>query len=301
MTKKIYILYQPGSYGSYLRWLIDYSNDIGHKHKSIPDNPTAEDGSAHYLDHANRHINGKSIFQTLHEFPENDCGYIIYRVLPVVHDENLTTDQVISRLIDNIRECDRIIYVDINKDFLREIVFINIELKTTHKETFNASLAEQMQRWGTSKDFYEADRWIQREVLSLWFRGMIDSLTLPPSRYSKVCYVDMCDILFGDSVDLSRRLLDFCDLPYRENVIDNTSNVHSTFVENQKALMYHRNMEAVLHDCLNGIESPIGPMSLFTEAILQERLLNKGYALKCYDLNELPKTTLELFNLLEKC
>jgi hypothetical protein len=302
MNKKIYILYHPGTYGSYLRWLVDFSNDIGHHHKYIPSSLDAKDGSAHYVDSLDKHINGEAIFETLSESLSNKQGYTIYRVLPIIYNESLTTDDVITKLIAGKKSCDKIIYIDTDSNFLKELMFINIELKTTYRETLNLTLASKLKNWDIQHtDFFKTDRWIQREILSSWFRGMINSLTAKPQRHTNVFYVDMYDILFGNTVNLAKQLQTYCELPFRENVTNHVSNIHAEFVSNQKSILYHKNMQEALHNCLNGITAPIGEMSLFAEAILQEQLLENGYSLQCYNLNELPKTTLELSNLLEKC
>lgn len=302
MNKKIYVLYHPGTYGSYVRWLIDFSNDIGHAHKYIPSNLDAKDGSAHYIDPLDRHINGEAIFQTLNDSTSNNHGYTIYRVLPIIYNESLTTDDVITKLLAGKRDCDKIIYIDVDTDFLKELMFINIELKTTYKEALNLTLANNLKNWNVNHtDFFKVDRWIQREILSLWFREMINSLTAKPQRYTNVLYINMFDILFGNTVDLAKQLQHYCELPFRENITNHISNVHAEFISNQKAILYHKNIQEVLQNCLNGVNSQVGEMSLFAEAILQEQLLKNGYSLQCYNLNNLPKTTLELFNLLEKC
>jgi hypothetical protein len=300
MHKKIYILYHPGTYGSYLRWLIDFSNGIGYRHKHIPDILNAKDGSAHYIDPLDKHINGEAVFKTLDEDVVNNHGYTIYRVLPIIYNESLTTDDVIIKLLAGKKDCDKIIYIDVDTDYLKELMFINVELKTTYKETLN--FADKIKNWNIQhNDFFKADKWIQREILSLWFRGMINSLTQKPNFYDNVLYINMQDILFGSSLELAKKLLAFCDLPFRNDIATHILNVHKNFMSKQKALIYHKNMmDTVLHTLRNE-NAQIGEMSLFTEAILQEQLLKNRYALQCYNLNDLPKTTLELVKLLEKC
>lgn len=300
MTKKIYILYHPGTYGSYLRWLIEYGNDVGHRYKTIPDSLEMNDGSAHYNDYYNKHPKGLDILKTLDDSPSYDWGYIIYRAIPINSTSNKNTNFIIENLLNSVRDIDKIIYIDVDTDFLKEITFINSELKIPYKEYFD--LTHLLKNWGIENtNFYKTDKWIQREVLSLWFRGMINSLTNRPDRFNKVLYINMHDILFSDSSNLAKQLINFCELPFNENSVNRIKLVQKEFFYKQKALVYHQNMCDVLKNCLNQTDSIIGEMSLFTEAILQEQLLANGYSLKCYGLNELPKTTGELLKLLEKC
>lgn len=302
ITKKIYILYQPGSHGSYLRWLVDYCNDIGHRHKTIIDNPTAKDGSAHYIDNFDRHIGATEIIKTTDKFPNFDHGYIIYRCLPILHNDNIRTDEVISSLVEKVRDCDKIIYINVDTQYLKELTFINIELKADYKPSLQLDLQPLLYKWGLdTSNFFEAERWVQREILSLWFRGMINSLTSKPKIYENVLYIDMQDILFTSNFDLAKKLIEFCDLPFRPEIKDHILNVQDEFLKKQQAIKYHQNMRDTLINCLENKDAPIHEMSLFTEAILQEQLLVNGYSLKCYGLNQLPKTTGELLKLLEKC
>lgn len=302
INKKIYILYHPGTYGSYVRWLIDFSNDVGHLHKYIPSSLDAKDGSAHYIDPLDKHISGEAIFETLNDNISSNHGYTIYRVLPIIYNETLTTDDIITGLLAGKKDEDKIIYIDAGTDYLKELMFINIELKTTYKETLNLTLSNKLKNWNIHhNDFFKADKWIQREILSLWFRGMINSLSKTPQTYSNVLYINMYDIIFGDIVTLAKKLQDYCEFRFRDNVINHISNVHAEFISKQKSILYHKNMQEALQNCLNGVDHPIGEMSLFAEAILQEQLLKNGFSLQCYDLNDLPKNTLGLRNLLEKC
>lgn len=300
ITKKIYIVYQPGSHGSYIRWLIDYANDIGHRYKNIQTDLTASDGSAHYADKLNKHIGGFAILDTLNDNYDYEWGYIIYRVLPILHNDNNDTNFILEKLSNGITEHDKIIYIDIDTDYLKELTYINIELKTTYEDSFNESLIPFIKNWDSSiTNFFTADRWIKRELLSLYFRGMINSLTKKPNRYSNVLYIGMQDILFGNNDTLTRKILDFCELPLREEAIKEIIHKHKKFLDSQKAITYHKNMSDALDNCLKNIDAPLGEMSLFAESILQEKLRSAGHEIKCYNLNQFPKTTLELINLFE--
>jgi hypothetical protein len=88
--KKIYVVYHAGSFGSWVRWLIEYGNDVGHRHKHIPDNPVISNGSSHgMVTLPNSHPGGLAVLDTLSDIVDEPCGYKVYRALPII--DNITT------------------------------------------------------------------------------------------------------------------------------------------------------------------------------------------------------------------
>ena len=57
-------------------------------------------------------------------------------------------------------------------------------------------------------------------------------------------------------------------------------------------------IKETINACLEGREIEIPPISLVAQAIIQKRLRDQGVELRCYGLNNWPKTSSELIKLL---
>lgn len=291
MTKKIYILYHPGSYGSYVRWLLEYANDMGHRFRHIPDNPLLADGSSHnMITLPNEHPRGMQIISTLDETVDEPCGYKIYRALPVV-DENNTTDDIIDKLVQGKSADDRVIYIDVNGQDAKDLIYLNFEQKTDYKDSFTKNLQKHVHRFDVNAgDFWQLDRWQQRELLSLYYPGMINSLIKSPQYSSHVLYVDMYDILHGNVHELCSRLLQHCQLQPRPNCMSQVTLMHEHMLHAQSSMAMLQHVREIMHACLHDLDLVIREQTLFSESMIQHYLRLNGFEMRCYQLDDFPKT-----------
>lgn len=301
MTKKIYILYHPGSYGSYVRWLIDFANDVGHRYRDITSDPLMEDGSSHNFERVSKsHPNGlNEILDTLEETTNEDCGYKIYRAIPVI-DEVHGIDEV---LINITKKGDQVrcIYISINDKHDRDLVFINQGLKI--KEFLNlisTKWNEKVKRYDLdSPSFIHSPRWVQREILSMNYEPMITSLTgHPRSSYPRLLKVDLMDIINGDPVSLAQKLLSHCGMDMRKGIDHVIQDTHSKMLRSQTSFKVLQETYDAVEACLTNTDMQLCNQTLFSEAIIQNELRKNGKEIRCWQLNVFPSSTAELVKLL---
>jgi hypothetical protein len=299
-SKKIYVLYHPGSYGSWVRWLIEYCNDIGHHYKFIPNNPIMTDGTSHSMfTLPNAHPVGiTEILATLDETVYESCGYKVYRACPVTVDSD-STDAVLAGLLKDKDSDDKLIYIDVDSDYNKAITYLNIELKTPWKNTA-FHIHDKAKNWNkTKQNFFDLERWEQRELLSIHYPEMIESLTQTPSiNDEELLVVKMSSILSDDVINLARKIIEHCDLPLKNHIDAELRKSHLNMISNQKSLKIYDDITNVVEACIARKNIDIPDLTLFAESMIQKLLRDKGLEIRCYSLNEFPKTTVELIKLI---
>lgn len=298
--KKIYILYHGGTYGSWIRWLIEYANDIGHRYKIIPSNPIIADGSSHsMITLPNAHPGGlEETMIALDEVVEEACGYKIYRVIPII-DSVTNIDMFLTELLKRKNTEDKVIYVDVDGHYNKEIAFLNIELKIDWIPHFNQGLADKVRLWDCTKsEFEELERWQQRELISLYYEEMIQSLTESPKLNHNMMMIKMSDIFKEDIISFTTKILKYCDLPIRKNVNNVLRTAHDTMMQKQASFELHRIIYNTVDACVRNENIDIPPLSLFAEAMVQNLLFKQGKEIRCYQLNKFPCTTGQLMELI---
>lgn len=296
-NKKIYIIYHPGSYGSYIRWIIEYCNDIGHRYKFIPKNPIAPDGSSHTMfTLPNAHPAGiDGILETLKEEVDELCGYKIYRACPSLAPP--ATDIVLQGLSNDKNQDVRIIYIDVDGIDSRIHCFLNLELKTPW-DLSALGLHDRAKYWKeNSSNFFELDRWQQREIISLNCFEMIESLTkCPDSINEEIMVIKMSEIIHSDIVDLAKKIINHCHLPLRSDYEARLCKARDSMLNAQRSFILYESILEIVDAVIRKRNIDIAPMTLFAEALVQRLLRDKGLELKCYGLNEFPKTTADLID-----
>ena len=294
-SKKIYVIYHPGSYGSWVRWLIEYCNDIGHRHKTIPRQPIAADGSSHSMATLpNAHpayIDG--ILDTLKEKVNELCGYKIYRACPAMAPP--ASDVILQGLVDYKDEEDKVIYIDVDNHTCEMHCLINIDLKTTwHESAFD--LHQKAKHWvDNSNNFFQLERWQQREMISLSCFEMIKSLTKTPViKSDEILVVKMSEIMHDDTVELAKKLINHCGLPLRQNFENTVIKAKKMMIDRQRSYSVYESIIKVIDAVIAKDNVEIPPMPLFAESIIQRMLRDKGLELSCHGLNVFPKTTADL-------
>jgi hypothetical protein len=137
MTKKIVIFYVPGSFGSFLSWMIDRFNTVRKNHEpKIIDNPLQEDGSSHGYASLCKIENIDQVKTFLKSNSSSAWGYDIWAGWPVTKDKNL--DQCISETLGSMSNDDRLIVVTRFSDFEAGVSWINASKKLDQKRWFDS-------------------------------------------------------------------------------------------------------------------------------------------------------------------
>lgn len=140
--------------------------------------------------------------------------------------------------------------------------------------------------------------WELREWLSLfyvsWVQEWIESQNQVPNNFLKIKNTDM---LFNTKTTLLK-IIDFCELTLNDNI-------DSFVLEWQQKQKYIINefdlLDKIVKSVVENIQFNWTNLNIISEAIIQQRLREKGFEIKCDGLNTFPTNSISLYNLLEKC
>lgn len=294
----IIIPFVPGSFGSFVEYCIrEFSVEFKHlRPESKFDKPIKNDGSVHgyrKINHPQNKNNLKSAMQTSCEiltpiYPMPDIKS--KKIVEFINSIKNINDMMLLIKIPNYE------WAEVN--FLFKWYKISKGLKLFHKIIHNdvEKIESLVTKWNSKyKTFDDFKRWEFREFLSLYY----------------------CDFLTEDIIDESIQ-----PSITNEEIIINT---HSTILKVFKLfnltidqpeklkefINYWRSKQQYILDEYYLIDNIVNytidtklfswdPICLFSEAIVQKRLRDNGYELKCYDLNKFPTNAKQLNKLLEK-
>ncbi len=140
----------------------------------------------------------------------------------------------------------------------------------------------QMQQW-------ELREWISLFYVSLT-REWIDSFWQVDNSFLKVKNTD----ILHDPYQAISQIAEFCNLTI-------TDNAKSFLLEWQQRQQYILDEFLCLDQITNQTIDHWKPLSIISEAILQQRFRSKGFELQCHNLNTFPTDSDSLYKLLKKC
>jgi len=285
--KKTLVLYSPGCYGSFVTWLL--------KNVNVPVDeiklPFQKDGSAHdrIAIFTNNNITNLDLENLL-----TDEGILQF------HYPNADDTHLCNELIKIFTNYKKYNIINIGFDFYSELWLINnIEDKRANSITRNKEFLTLLSSWGTPR----YDTWQIRECLSCyfylfenqtsyWMRSTQDAMQMRPDVGF---YLDLSE-LRDNFEETIKRLCDFCNIEYSDSTI---GYIKTQWILSQKHLYKDSIVNSIINDIVNNKDFVITtPLSVIDEACVQHKLRERGIELKCYNLNEFPKTNAEFQELL---
>ena len=285
--KNICIIYNGGSYGTFVEWCLNYFSDLMFD-KSLPFTDT---GNSHKFN-GNQLVN----FQGCVDFAESNSTASIVRFHPKTQiDEN-----IIDNLLYINMHFKKIIYLIPNVDTIAWNMNNKFEKIWTegwllHNEP---SYSNNLTCWeGNNLD--QMQLWEKREFLSLYIYPQhlseieFDKHQYIKDTFSKIQFVTI-ESLSDNFKDTIITLLNYCNLtPHRLDQIDY---IYKEWIK----LQYHCNKDqivrTIVHSILNNIYYDWSnfKLTLVDEALVQYYLGENNIKIKCYNLNTFPTNTTEL-------
>ena len=133
----IVIFYVPGSYGSFLSWMIERFNTARKQYTpAITNNPVQADGSSHGHATYCKVVNMEQVQQFLEDKDFPEWGYKIWAGWPVSADKTL--DQCIQETLSSMDSNDRLIVVSRVTEFEAGVSWINASKKLEEARWFSS-------------------------------------------------------------------------------------------------------------------------------------------------------------------
>lgn len=272
--KSFLIVYPPGAYGHFIGWLISWCQD-----KSQIDRPWDDRQTSH-----------KAKLTYFISFSEMMSAPLVTGA--VANFQNSSQSKVAELIACALDKYDKIIYVQPTQDSM--IWYMNRRFsKTSHNDWFDdhkVYIQESMNMWGD-----DLAAWQRREFLSMWFAHWIsqeldvgDMDDIP-----NVLLVDMTE-LRDNMIGLCHRLMSFLGL---QNIRDMSEvlDLWNDFLTRQEDMHKDDIIREVIHALITGTDMAMPELSLVDQAEIQRILRDDhGIEIRCFNLNDWPKTTHEL-------
>ena len=279
--KKTLVLYSPGCYGSFVTWLL--------KNVNVPVDeiklPFQKDGSAH--DRITIFTN--SNITNLEHLSED--------ILQFHYPDSPEAWHELMKIFTNYKKYN---IITISFDLYSKLWLMNnIEDKIANNITRNEEFLTLLANWGTPP----YDAWQIRECLSRHFHlfenqithwmGSIQNVT---RQQPDVGFYFNISGLRDNFEETIKRLCDFCNIEYSDSIIDY---IKTQWILSQKHLYKDNIVDGIVNNIVNNKDFVITTqLSIIDEAYVQQKLRHQGIELKCYNLNEFPKTNAEFQTLL---
>ena len=148
------------------------------------------------------------------------------------------------------------------------------------------------------KSWRDMQSWELREWLSIFYTQWVTEWTNSSSLIDDKFLVISNLSLLNDPARTWRQILSHCGLTESAEV--------DTFAAKWKAAQQYivdefELLDSIIDSTLSQIDFSWGSVSILAEAIIQKRLRDLGYEIKCYNLNKFPNNSKSLYSLLEKC
>jgi len=148
------------------------------------------------------------------------------------------------------------------------------------------------------KDWQDLELWELREWFSIFYSDWIQEWTESyRSTQSDFLSLSNVDFLYHPKQCLAR-IFKHCELTFNEKDIDKFVKM---WQNKQQYIINNENLcRDIIANTIDQVSFSWQHTNIVQEAIIQKRLRDCGYEIKCWNLNTFPTSTEQLYNLLEK-
>ena len=288
--KNICIIYNGGTYGTFIDWCLHYFSDpnfsedlpftpIGNSHKFISNYLPTHDAVDEY-------INSAEDFLTVR-----------------YHIKRKENDNTLDRLHYISNNFKKVIFMHCTEKSM--VWNINNKIDKIYAEgwlTHEKHSFKYLDQWGIGKNIDNMAIWEIREFLSFYLREQhisesnLKNVDQIRSTIDTV-YLIPIENLRDNFTKTIKNLLDYCELPM---VRDNFDHIHGQWIE----LQVHKDKDQLLKNIIDSIANNThmdwsdNQLTLADTALVQYYLRELGKEIKCYDLNDFPTNSTALTELL---
>jgi len=261
---KIATLFTPGAYGTFISWCIYSFSELNLSDQIF--SPIDVGGSAHKF----RYAEGKHIVSPTHK--PLDSTYKNYILVKCDKDK-------IINYIDN----------QLQKQSLNDV--------TSFIESFFPDYNNKL-----SNSWNGISNWELRELLSFFLEDMITSTKNQIDSFHTEVNVNKCYTLYPEQFILDaavelEKILIFFNLK-KHSRFDLLESHVLGYLNRQQNFHKSDQLDKFIEFTINNLDYQLNNLTLFDESYIQGKLRNQGYEIKCYNLNQFPTSSTELFKLL---
>ena len=158
---------------------------------------------------------------------------------------------------------------------------------------------ENIANWNEDyKSWHDMKTWELREWFSIfydsWLSQWIDSVNQVPDSFLKLPNTGMLD----NPKQHMDTIFSHCELTWNNKDIDNFLNIW----HNKQNVIVNKFNEcnSILNNIINNVDSSWNKLDFIQEVVIQKKIRDYGYEIKCWGLDEFPTNTKHFYKLLEK-
>ena len=287
----IVIPFVPGTFGSMVEYCV--RNFTKEFEGTNTENPIQKDGSVHTFQKFNHPCIKETFLSAL-----NSKDKILTPIYPM---SDFTTREILEKVIESDNQ---IILLKVHDKKWSEINFLfrwykiweglnNQSILLGDKEKINSHVV----RWNSNyKTFEDMERWEIREFISLFYDGLLnEEIIMEKTDVFSITNKDIID----NTLESITRIIDHLKLTIHDH--NGLEKFTTMWREKQQYVIdEYITIEKVVESITNQTNYKWNTISLFAEAIIQKKLRDNGWEIKCYGLNNFPTNSIKLKQLLEK-
>jgi hypothetical protein len=302
----IHILFVPGSFGSTINLVAQsFCKNIESPALSLEES-ILSDGSAHGF-YKEGHWCTKELFAN---FLEERIDQDIKISTPTYPYNGMTVQEIFSQY-QNKRPYDKVVII-----YIKDMNYAELNLLAQYYKISAGSLSRGLEytfydeglladikKWNKEyNSFNDMRPWELREFFSLYYtdcvKDWLNAQLLAPSNWLKISTYD----LLNNSRETFKKVCNFID------EFDNSKEIEfnkfsDTWLEKQRYLIKELELVNKIVDYTTNQKITSWTSSqlcLLSEAMIQKKLRDNGYDLKCYGLDTFPTDSIQLYRLMEK-
>jgi hypothetical protein len=292
----IHVFFVPGMFGSTIEYVLrSYTEEYNGIETAILD-----DGSMHSYDHT-----GFSDLTAIDEFFQKNAQLPDSITSPAypLHHSHLPEILARYQLYTSSKDRSILLYAPDRNSAELNILFqyykIAKGMRSKGLDIFSRNNLHNIVNWNKNYTHWnQMQSWEWREWFSLfyssWVQEWIDSKNQVQNNFFVVTNTDM---LYNTEHCL-KDIISFCSLTAKSGLSEFVRKWQS---KQQYIIDEFKLLDKIVVSTTNNQLLTWLPISIVSEAIIQQRLREIGYEIRCDGLNNFPSDSESLYNLLEKC
>jgi len=300
----LHILFVPGTFGSTIQYIVRQYNKkfLEYRINDHYKNLILFDGSMHGFCKTGHYLEIKEINDYLDNKIDQDIP-ITALIYPMV---DAHADTIIN-LFCKYRSMDNYIFIYVDNIVQAEITILaqyyKISIGSTNLsiEIICGDNQHAIINWNPNYTHWDQMQiWELREWFSMfyerWVQEWIDARKYVPPNWLTVCSGDILENTQETFLKIINHVGEF-----NSNLENEFNEFIKVWKEKQQYLLdEHTVIKNVVEFTISNTLYTWPKLNIISEAIIQKRLRDQGYVIKCYNLNDFPTNSLDLHNLLER-
>jgi hypothetical protein len=285
----IVLPFVPGTFASTVEYVI---RTFTEEFKHLPPDGFGlrADGSMHSYNKLNHVITSDLLVDSLRS------NSLI--VTPIYPFTDMHADQTLRTIESTSNENDKIVLLCVDDMESAELNLLFQYYKVVPHEglgIFFNKTTDNVRSWNANyQSWSDMQRWEQRELLSMYYPQYVQEWIDAKTHVFKSLTVTTRDILWTTRKTFDT-IIDYCGLTWNKS--DLYEDFITTWLNSQQYIIKEfQTIDRIVGSILYNSEIWWDDLSIVAEAIIQRRLLDNGYEIKCYGMNSFPKNSQALLS-----